>query len=236
MPSKKSHKVARQIASYIETEGIKPYSRLPSEIELSILNKCNRLTTSRALKQLMYEGMVYTKPNEKGWYASPRRYRQSLWQLNSFIESLSESGYIVTNQIISKGFHRATKVVASSLKVPLASSVFVLSQLFYINSDPMIIKTSYISKSLISDIDKYDFTNKYFYEIVEEIASVKYELAEEEIEIVYPKQEEAKLLQISESKPVFLLKSVSYERSGKPIEYSVQITVGERFLYESVLI
>ncbi len=236
MPKKKSHKVARQIASYIESEHCMPHSRLPSENDLSLMNNCNRLTTSRALKQLMYEGMVYNIPNEKGWYVSPRRYKQSLWQLNSFIESLKEAGCKVTNQLISSGFFPANKTVAKLLRIPLAASVFVLSQLYYINSEPMIIKTNYISKDLVPNIENYDFIEKPFFKAVEDNFKIKYELAEEEIEIVFPNENEAKLLSMSITKPVFLLKSISYERSGRPIEYSVQIACGERFLYESILI
>ncbi|MFV1991764.1 MAG: GntR family transcriptional regulator, partial [Acidimicrobiales bacterium] len=87
---------------------------LESESDLSSSFEASRVTIRRALEELRHEGLVDSRQGF-GWFVAADPLRQSLAQLGTIEQQLSDSGLTAERRILDFAFVRATPHVAEIL-------------------------------------------------------------------------------------------------------------------------
>ncbi|MEO1644759.1 MAG: GntR family transcriptional regulator, partial [Chloroflexota bacterium] len=124
-----------------------PHSRLPSERKLSNHLAVSRLTVSKAIKQLVQEGLLYTQVG-KGTYVATDPIQQQIDTLSSFTEEMKIRGQTTSSRVLSARVKSASAEVAEILNIPLGIDVVELERVRMVAQQPMAIEQSTIRADL----------------------------------------------------------------------------------------
>lgn len=121
-----------------------PDTRLPSERKLSNHFDVSRLTVSKAIKQLVQDGLLYTRIG-KGTYVTTNPIQQQLETLTSFTEEMTIRGQATSSRVLSAVKQVASAEVAEILDIPIGTGVIELRRIRMVAMSPL----QYRSESVV---------------------------------------------------------------------------------------
>jgi GntR family transcriptional regulator len=153
-----------QIKDYIRLNiqnGVFPvHTRVPSERQLADQFGVNRLTVSKALKELAQEGLVYSRVG-KGTYVSPAKIDQALQSLTSFTEDMSSRGKRAASRVLHAQVEPAHEAVAKALSILPGAEIVALHRVRMADGLPVALEQSHIIYALCPGIlEKHDFSRE----------------------------------------------------------------------------
>ena len=129
----------------------------------------------------------------------------------------------------------ANRRISKQLDIAIASKVFCLQKVRYVEGKPRSIEKTYIDYALVEGIEHHDFENESFYVVLREQYGLSTNKSEEEILIVDATEEEAKLLELDEDNEVLLIKGKSYiDSKVSPLEYFELVSLPSFYRFRSV--
>ena len=217
----------------IEARRWKPGDQLPPEQELCTLFGVSRTVVRQALQQLEFEGLVVRERGRGTFVAEPKISSTSLvHSLMGFYEDMEKRGIQMVSDMLEQGMQPAGQHVAAYLDVEAVTPVIKLHRLRSIESEPIVLVTSYLPYELCPGVLNEDFTHQSLYLYLEESCGLKVARGRRRIEAVSAGSDEAELLQIARGAPLIKMDSVSYLRDGTPIEYFHGLFRGDRSCFE----
>ncbi len=228
-----------QIKEYIlykiNTGDLKPHTQIPSERMLSEQFGVSRLTVSKAIKELVIEGKLYTQVG-KGTFVNDAPIHQMLDRLTSFSEEMSQLGHSPSSRVLQKGIIPATERLAQWLDVPIGVSLVLLKRARLADLQTVALETTYLIADYCDRIlDLHDFSHESLYEVLRTNYHVRLTYAEQELEARLPTPEEAQMLQIETSVPILHIDRVTYIDTDRPIEYVESAYRGDRYKFRARL-
>lgn len=223
------------ILNHIQAGTFAPHTRIPSERELAQRFGVNRLTVTKALKELEQAGIVYVRIG-KGTFIAPETINLQLDILMGFTEEMAQRGHPVTSRVLSAQRTHPTAESAARLGIAVTVQVIVLRRVRCANLQPIALETSTVVGAVCPNIlDQHNFAHESLYHVLRIHYGVALTYAEQMIESRSASREEALLLEIDERDPVLAIQRVTYDDGGRAVEYASSVYRGDRYTFRAVL-
>lgn len=200
---------------------------LPSEAELCDLFSVNRGTIRHALDMLEREGLVYREKG-RGTFIRRRRVELDLSYLCSTTEDLRNRGWEPATEVISITQVAPRSHIRNSLNLPEDEKVWEVYRRRLANGEPISLQRAFFPVSLMPDLVKKDLSTSFF-TLWKDYYNIQPRDGEQTIRVRVATSEEAELLLIRESDPIFEITRVTFDINGRPFEYLISIWRGDRY-------
>ena len=208
--------------------------KLPSERELCETYALSRTTVRQAIQELEKDRKLYVE-HGKGTFVSPKRYEQSLLSFYSFTEEMKKLGKTPFTKVISFAQIECDERIARKLNLRVGKPVYCFTRLRYADDELVLMVTSYIpcsrfpgfSEDMLKD-------NASLYQTFAEKYNVVFSKAQESLQSVGARKEEARLLQITPGYPCMMIERQTFE-NDRIIEYAHSIARGDKYRYDVLL-
>lgn len=209
-------------------------SQLPSEREISETYQISRMTARSALTQLVDLGYAY-RVKGKGTFVRIPDFERDFVKLSGFSQMLISRGIKPSNRVVKTGIVEVDKKIASLLETTIGAKAYEIVRVRYGDNIPLALEYSYLPVSLFDDLLQYDFEKDSLYEIIENIYDHKLKFSKQWIKITTLHENEAKMLDVAENTPAFLLESISYDMDDRVVEATRSLNIGDRTTFYTEL-
>ncbi len=216
----------------IENGTWKPGQKIPSEAELCAAFDVSRTVVRQALNELVQEGVLYRRKG-KGTFVAEPKIRESLVQnLTGFYEDTVALGLKPSTKVLEQKVIPAPPKIAEALGLQENDPVIMIDRLRFVDSEPIVVVITYVPYDLCPELINEDVSTRSLYEILEKKYGLELVYGRRTLEAVAATREEAELLELEEGDPIVLLRSISYLKDGRPIEYFKARHRGDRSRFE----
>ena len=222
--------VSEAIIERIESGGLKPNDRLPSESELCEQYSVGRNTVRRALSELANDGVLKTIPG-LGTFVQDICLPKTAEYLYGLSQEMNLHQKTITNQVIEAKLISADPYLTRRLQVQLGAEVVFLNRVRLMNDEPVAIERSYLPHALCRGILQYDFAECSLYETLSTVYNRRPHHAGQEIEAGLATSEVARLLYLTPPAVVLIFHRETYLASGEVIEYVDSELRADRFRF-----
>ena len=228
-----------QIKDYIrrsiQNGVIAAHERVPSERELAQQFNVNRLTASRALKELALEGLIYSRVG-KGTYVSPPKINQTLQSLSSFSEEMRQRGQRASSRVLHAAVEPANEQVARALSILPGTEVVRLVRVRLADDLPIALESSHILAAVCPGIlERHDFASESLYQVLREEYGLRMTYAHQTIEAQVASEPELKALECKPGTPILSIVRVTYTDTDQAIEDVRSAYRGDRYKFHTEL-
>jgi len=220
----------------IESGRWNPGQQIPSEAEFCEAFGVSRTVVRQALNELVNEGLLYRRRGKGSFVARPKIAESLVQNLTGFYEDMVAKGLTPITQVLEQKLIPASKKVAGMLSLKEGDQVIKMDRLRSINNEPILIVTTFMPYQICPALLEEDLTKRSLYAVLEDRYKLEIARGRRTLEAISASEEDAKLLGIEEGDPLVLLKSVSYLKDGRPIEYFEAKHRGDRSRFEVELI
>lgn len=218
----------------INSGEIKSGSQLPSEREISETYKISRMTARSALTQLVDLGYAY-RVKGKGTFVRFPNLERDFVKLSGFSQMLSSKGIKPSNKVVKSGIIEADKKIATLLETTIGTKVYEIVRVRYGDNIALALEYSYLPVSLFDNLLQYDFESNSLYKVIEDIYEHKLKFSKQWIKITTLYKNEARMLDVIEHTPAFLLESISYDMDERVVEATRSLNIGDRTTFYTEL-
>jgi GntR family transcriptional regulator len=211
------------------------HDRVPSERNLSEQFGVSRLTVSKALKELVLDGKLYTQVG-KGTFVSEPSIDQTLDVLTSFSEEMEQRGQTPSSKVVRAGIVPARGALAQHLQIPGGVPVVQLTRVRLANNQPVALETAHIIAGLCDGIlERFDFSHHSLYRVLQTHYNLRLVYADQEIEARMATPEEARMLSLESACPILSMTRITYGENQHPVEYVESAYRGDRYKFRARL-
>ena len=204
--------LARFLADAVREGRYAPHDALPSERTLSESLDLSRVTTRKAIDQLVLQGLIVRR-GRSGNYIAPR-IEQALSRLTSFSEDLRARGFAPSSRWISRETAPATEEERDILALPRGARVSRLKRLRIADETVMALEEAVLSTSVLPDPALLEGS---LYEYLEARGSAPVR-ATQRIRAVNAPAPLARCLRVPAGRAVLFIQRIGYLASGAPVE------------------
>lgn len=228
-----------QIKDYIRLNiqaGVFPEnSRIPSERQLAEQFQVSRLTVSKAINELIQEGLLHSHVG-KGTFVSSTKIEQELRTLTSFTEEMIRRGQRPSSRVLYAVVEPASSEVTKALLLPSGTKIIVLKRVRLADNQPVALETSAIVAAICPDIvGKHDFSQESLYQVLREECGIRIAYARQTFESRQATPEEQEALHLDPHTPILGITRVTYNAQEQPIEYVRSAYRGDRYKFNAIL-
>lgn len=223
-----------QVEYYIQSEGLSPHTRLPSERDMFEMWGLSRTTLRKALEHLRRVGKLYSRRGA-GNYVAPGKLLCNLQDFHTVSDAARAAGRRLETKVLVSEVIECNKHLSRKLQLPLGRPVFVLSRLRVADGIPLGIEISYLDHTRYPQLSSRDFGQDSLYRALREDWGTKLYNGTESLGITYANEAEAAALDVPDQTPLFFLSGVSLDADGTPVEYFKAITRPDMVQYANIL-
>lgn len=218
----------------INSGEFKSGSQLPSEREISETYNISRMTARNSLTQLVDLGYAY-RVKGKGTFVRLPNFERDFVNLSGFSQMLSSKGIKPSNKVVKSGIIEADKKIATLLETTIGTKVYEIVRVRYGDDIALALEYSYLPVSLFDNLLQYDFESNSLYKVIEDIYKHKLKFSKQWIKITTLYKNEARMLDVMEHTPAFLLESISYDMDERVLEATRSLNIGDRTTFYTEL-
>jgi GntR family transcriptional regulator len=222
------YQLMQDLRSRIERGDWQPGDLVPSERDLCETHSISRMTVRRALAELTHEGLLRREPGRGTFVAQPKL-RKPLSRLNSFTEEMGARGKQAGAQILHLEEIPAKPLVAGMLQVQIEQKVILVERLRLADGAPVAIEASHLWFDGCQALLRETLTGS-IYRLLREQFGLIPTRALEEIEAGACGTQEARLLRITPSKPVLVMRRQTFDQHDRPFEYVESVYRADKYL------
>jgi GntR family transcriptional regulator len=205
-----------------------PGDLLPSESELIERYEVSRITTRKALEELVNEDLIY-RERGRGTFVAHPAVEQALVRIVSFTEDMRQRGLEPGTEVLAAGLMPAPEDVAEKLQVEPEEELARLERLRLADGDPMSIEESHLVHRLCSGILKHDFARNPLREALEEKYGIRLTHAHQVIRAATASRDLAEKLSVRSNAALLYIERISYTDTGAPVEFLRLWHRGDRY-------
>lgn len=219
--------IADELGARIDAGELAPDAPLPSERELSERWEVARMTVRQALGLLERRGLIYRR-HGAGTFVSPPKLIQDAARLRGFFEQTIEQGAVPASRIVSAKQVPATRSMAYTLALHVGDPVFEVVRLRSVRGEPVVLETSFFPAGRFPRLLDHDLASRSIYRLMDEYYGGRPTSANQIIEAVAVRTAESALLHIPVGSIVLRLERTSSDKSGRPVEYAIDLYRADR--------
>lgn len=206
--------------------------QMPSEPELCDQYGVSRTVVRQALQELEYHQLITRRKGKGTFVAAPKIPKSLVQKLTGFHQDMTGRGYAVQTQVLHNEIIPASENVAAVLHVDCGAPLFSIERLRFVDGEPIVLVTTYLPQALCAGLERFDLGQRSLYDVLENELGLEISHGRRTIEAVGASRREAQLLRVAEKAPLILLDSVTFLRSGEPVEYYHALHRGDRSRFE----
>lgn len=209
-----------------------PHTALPSEQELQDLFSVSRTVVRQALLELVHEGLVYRRKGKGSFVAPPKVTEGQIQRLTSFSDEMSRQGYHPVTVVLEQQIVEAHPELAQRLEITPGAAVVALKRVRVLDGQPLMLASTWLPRDLCPGLESADLATRSLYEVLKSDHARIVERGSRTLEAVPATKEQADLLETQAGSPLMRLEVLSYEQSGRVLEYSVAFHRGDRAKFQ----
>ena len=203
---------------------------LPSESAIETQYGVSRITVRKAIEELSREGIVVKKQG-KGTFVQEQKI---LYDAN-IIGSLTQRLEAQKHQLKTQSIEYITITEAHHAKTLLGCETLLCIKRFRtLDGAPFALMLNYIDATKVPGL-KEKFDTESLYTIYKEQYGISFWHAEETVEAKAATREQSKKLKIPENSPLLCLQRLSFDKKGRPMEYSDIVIKSDMYKHKIVL-
>jgi len=204
-----------------------PGDRLPSENELSEKLKISPITVKRALDDLRRQGLIHRIQGRGSFIAEQQKIILPLTKIFSLTSLTLQQGMTPARRTLSIAEQSPSPRLANRLNIAREEKVIKLVRVRLMDGNPFVVETTYLPSPLFPDflalytdqVALYDLLAKhYHHEVVR---------AEDIIEPVLIRPNEARIFEIPIGSLAFLIQRVAFNPQHRPLESTKSVFRGD---------
>jgi GntR family transcriptional regulator len=207
-----------------------PHERLPSEAELTKAFAVSRITVRHALRELHAEGLIFSVQG-KGTFVSKPKAVQNIQRLQGFEESMQDKGYEASAVLVSMTERLPPDAVRSAFGLGPNENTVEIKRVRYLNREPVSVDLSYFPLDVGSRLYGRDVTHDIF-TLLENDLGIPLGAADIKLEAVLASDEVMHLLGMDDGEPVLRVERLTFDASGRPIDFEYLSYRGNAFQYQ----
>lgn len=153
-------------------------------------------------------------------------------EFSSLSELAVKCGYRIHTEVLEYNIIEANRYLSKYLKVPIATELFQIERLRFLDDIPCTIETSYIPCHRVIGIKKINFEDQSLYEILEQRYDIRVKKAEEELLLIDPGITTQNLLNLSNDDKVLMIRGITFDDTEQIIEYSENISLTDLYIFK----
>ncbi|MBH0239492.1 GntR family transcriptional regulator [Methylobrevis albus] len=211
--------VKASLVAMIVGGNLPEHTRLPSESEFCEQFGVSRTVVREAMKQLVFERMIYKLQGKGAFVAGRREDQDFVGSTIGFSGELAEKQKSVTRQVLRQALEPADARVQKLLQLPDERLLVAVDRILSVDGVPRMLVRWRMPETLVPGLDQAALHSRSLYDTLSRQYGIVFSRAERWIEAVVPTDAEAKLLGVAPRTPLLGIESVAYTAAGTPIEY-----------------
>jgi len=234
-PLPRYHQLKEILRNLIENEQLKPGDLIPTERELCEYHRISRMTATKAVTELVFEGLLFREQG-KGTFVAKPKVKQNVSELIGCTEEMKRKGLKVETKILSFEIITPTRKVIKQLNLSLEDEkVFEISRLRIVDGDPYAVETAWIPEKLVKNFNRQELEGKSLYSILQEKYNINLSYAKQSIEPIILTDYESNLLGVQKDMLAILFERRTFSVDDIPIEFTKSIYRSDKYKYEITL-
>lgn len=222
--------IAENIANQIRAGNFQIGDRLPSERQLAEELGVSRMTVRQALSLLEEQGLIERLPGVGSFISKPK-IEQPVDVLIGFSHNLLRRGIQPGARLLRLEIQRASRSIAEALQLGVGELVYFVHRIRLANNLPVALEFSFFPAYLCPGLETRDLIHRSIYAILVEEYDIHLQGADQVLEPTVARPYEARLLEIPEGSPLMLIKRISRDQTGRPVEYAKDLYRGDCFRF-----
>lgn len=226
------HQAAQALEAAIEDGRLPEGTKLEGEVDLATRLGISRPTVRAALKQLVDKGLLIRRRGV-GTVVASRPVRRTV-ALTSLYDDLEEAGREPRTHLLSFEVIPCPEDVVETLELGPEDSVFRFDRLRTAGETP-IARMHNIVPARMLEIEADDLERTGLYRLFRE-AGITPHIATQRVGAHKAGAEEARLLRMEPDAPVLTMTRITYDTTGRPVEYGSHSYPAESYWFEMTLV
>lgn len=225
--------ILKAIQNHTWTEG----ELIPSESALSSQYAVSRITVRQAIGDLVSLGYLVRKQGV-GTFVAPRGSTIAASRLYGFAEDLRVRGHAVEIEAKSICEVPCPETVSHLLELVPATPVIAISRIARVDGKPVFRDTSYLvvpPQATIADVTRHTELSNHVYGFFEQYG-VKIAFGKQQIGADLPTVADVQELHVEPAEPVLVIRRVTSDATGLPVEFSEVRYPAKLYQYEVSLV
>ncbi len=223
--------LAQQLESAVENGTLTPGTLLGNEIDLATRLGLSRPTVRQAIQTLVDKGLLVRRRGV-GTQVVHSTVRRPL-ELSSLYDDLDAAGQLPATRVLVNRVEPATGPVAEALRVPEGSEVVYLERLRTAHGEPMAYLRNHLPAGLLGpggpDTERLETTGLYR---MLRSAALTLHSARQAVGARAATAAEAALLDEREGAPLLTMERVTFDDTGRAVEYGSHLYRADRYSFE----
>ncbi|GMA49862.1 GntR family transcriptional regulator [Alicyclobacillus contaminans] len=222
-----------EILREIQAGRWRPGEQIPSEAELAQEMGVSRITVRQAVGDLVSLGYL-TRRQGKGTFLVDQRHSVAASKLHGFAEELRARGYQVDIEV--KGLRTMTcpQTVAESLRIAPSAQVIQIRRVATVGDSPIFRETSYLvppPQATLAVLAEHGDTYNHVYGFFEQ-HGVKISFGTQQVSATRAVYEDMQELNVRSDEPILMIRRVTCDQTGTPVEFSEVRYPSSRYQFE----
>jgi len=227
-------RIRADLMKAIETGGLQPGDRAPSERELTQRYSVSRMTARHALSTLEAEGYLSRVPGS-GTFVSQPKFEQKLNAVTSFTEEVQLHGMVPDTRLLATAIIEADHRIAEKMHLLPGTPVVQFQRLRMANGTPMALEAANLPLGRFPGIEQVNLEAVSLYSVLKEKYQFKPAHATQSIEVMVAGTFEAGLLNVRAGAPLLLMERLTHDHDGQIVEYVRSFYRGDRYRFVTEL-
>ncbi|MCW6090442.1 GntR family transcriptional regulator [Clostridium sporogenes] len=213
------------IRKKIEEGEYKVDEKIPSERILSNELNLSRMTISKAINNLVEQGVLYRKRGQGTFVAKNKV--EFFPGLMGFAEIMKRKGFSSESKVINQEIIIPNKMICEKLDICNNEKVILTERIRLVNNDIIALEKSFVPYSLGESLLDIDLSKESIYKCLTK-EGYKPTKVVQEIEAMLSNEEMSKVLKIDTGDPILKRERVTFSKDTS-IEFSLNFYRGDRY-------
>ena len=222
------HQLKQILLADIERRGLRAGARLPGDHELCLTYDVSRTVVRQALTELEYAGVIERLKGRGTFVAGPKVNEGLAQSLTGLFEDAEARGSHLRSEVRSLESRRADSRVAAELGVEVGHPVVHIERLRFVDDVPWVLTVTDLPEEIAPGLVDEDLTEQSLYRLLEQSYGVRLARGRRTIEASVASPSLASDLGVRAGSPVLVLRSLSVNAEGRPVESFVAFHRGDR--------
>ncbi|MBS4025656.1 MAG: GntR family transcriptional regulator [Clostridia bacterium] len=199
---------------------------LPPENELSEIYGISRMTTRKAIAELVKKKMVLPQKGKGTIVCEPNK--EIVFELDDFFEDMKKKGLNPSSKLIEARILRADEKLAHKLQIPIKTKYIFFRSILFAEDEPLVYDTKYIvyskQKPILEELNEPSLQKLV-------VAHSQYIPGKSlrTLKAINLTDEESLLLNVKPNTAAFLLEQIIYDVNNNPIGLGKSLYRGDRY-------
>jgi GntR family transcriptional regulator len=222
------------LVDIIRSGVLKPGDQLPSEHELMVVFDISRHVIRQTMNSMNHQGLIFTE-HGRGSFVARERINKPLGVLQSYHESMRESGLDPEVKILKKELVIPPEDIAAHLNLDKGEEAFYLQRISYLGGVPVNFLEAYIVLRKQGCEKLMRFSGGSLYSFLEKECGIQLSYCQFSIEVVFAGEVESQQLNVPRGTVLVQLVSTTSGKNGAPVEHTrtLQPATMYRFHFDS---